>query len=382
MKKTYWILFYMCVSWLAWIIWWIFAIVFFAGHISPISSLDSSKWLQNTTSTTLQTVNIQSLENTLTQLAQEVSPSVVSIVIKKDLPLYQRNPFGFFRSELWSIETELGGWTGFFVDTAGTIITNKHVVRDPNANYSVVLNNWEIYDARILGLDPVNDLALIKVDYESIPMKIATKSDKLNIGQFVIAIWNALSEFQNSVSFWVVSGKNRIIQAWWEDLSSLIQTDTAINPGNSWGPLIDMTWKVIGINTAIASWQWLGFSISLTSEKVAYMLDSIEKYGEIKKPFIGIYYIPLNSRISEELWISYDYGIYIPEEEWSIISWSAASDSGIQTWDIILSVDWQKITQEFSLDIILQNSFPWEKLKLEILRGWELRNIELELWKI
>ena len=374
MQKT----FTFVISLIAWIFGGMLTIIFLWNNSDQSITSFSSTQRENQT----QTISIQNLENTLTQLAKEVSPSVVSIVIKKDLPTFRRNPFGFFRESGWTIETEIGGGTGFFVDTDWTIITNKHVVRDTTASYSVVLNNWEVFDAEVLGLDPVNDLALIKIEYDSIPMKLATKDDTLNIWQFVIAVWNALSEFQNSVSFWVVSWKDRIIEADWEVLSSLIQTDTAINPGNSWGPLIDMSGKVIGINTAIAWWQGLGFSISITSEKVAYMLDSIEKQGEIKKPFIWIYYIPINELIAEELWVEYEYGLYIPDSQDSIIEWSAADSAWLEKWDIILSVDWKNITFEFSLDILLQNKFPWEILELEILRDNQIQKLNLELGTI
>ena len=374
MQKTWTIL----LSLIAWLLWGIFVLLFWWSNTSqPSSSLTwKESWEYN------QTISIQNLENTVTELAKDVSPSVVSIVIKKDLPTFQRNPFWFFREQVWTIETEVGWGTWFFVDTEGTIITNKHVVWDTRASYSVVLNNWESFDAEVLGLDPVNDLALIKIDYNSMPLKLSTKEDNLNIWQFVIAVWNALSEFQNSVSFWVVSWKDRIIEAGWETLSSLIQTDTAINPWNSWGPLIDMSWRVIGINTAIASGQWLGFSIAITSEKVAYMLESIEKQWEIQKPFIWIYYIPLNESISTELDINYDYGIYIPDDESSILADSAAARAGLQWWDAVLSLDWKDITSEFTLDILLQNKFPWETLELEILRDNEIQNIVLELGTI
>lgn len=326
--------------------------------------------------------NIQDFENTITQLASEVTPSVVNIIIKKDLPLFRENPFWFFRQNVGSIETEVGWWTWFFIDRDGTIITNKHVVKDQNAHYSVVLNDGSIFDAQILWLDPVNDLALIKIDYESVPMRLATKNDTLKIGQFVIAVWNALSEFQNSVSFWVVSGKDRIIKAQWENLSSLIQTDTAINPGNSGWPLIDITWKVIGINTAIANGQWIGFSIALSSEKIASMLSSIEKYWEIKKPFIGIYYVPVTDEIVQATDSNYAYWIYIPNTADAVITWSAADNAGLKSWDTILSINQQSITQENTLDIILQNSFPWEILEFEVLRDWELKFFDLELGEV
>jgi serine protease Do len=295
----------------------------------------------------------------------------VSIVIKKDLPVFRNNPFGFFRDRVWSVETEIGWGTWFFVDTEWTIISNKHVVSDTNAKYSVVLNDWQSFDAEVLWLDPINDLAVLKINYESIPMKLRTKEEDIEIWQFVIAVWNALSEFQNSVSFWVVSGKNRVIQAGGSNLSSLIQTDTAINPGNSWWPLIDTQWKVIGINTAIAwSGQWIGFAIELSSEKIAYMLNSILEYWEIKKPFIGIYYIPINDSIASELWTPNSHWVYIPNEQGSIIRWSAADIAWLKQWDIILSIDGQKITEEYTLDILMQNKFPWEELELEVLSDW------------
>ena len=324
---------------------------------------------------------MQDLESTIIWLVQDVSPSVVSIVIKKDLPLFRDNPFGFFDWNVGSIKTEVWGGTGFFVDENGTIVTNKHVVQDNSATYSIILNNWEVYDAQVLALDSVNDLAIMKIVYDSKPLKIIAKNEPIQIGQFVIAIWNALSEFQNSVSFWVVSGKDRIIQAQWETLSSLIQTDTAINPGNSGWPLLNVQWEVIGINTAVASGQWIGFSIELSQEKIQYMLNSIAEYWEIKKPFIGIYYIPVNDSIASELLLKYNYWVYIPDETGSIINWSAAQKAWVERWDTVLSIDGERITFENNLDIILQNKFPWEVLELEVLRDDELKKLELILGK-
>lgn len=360
---------------------------FFSGLLwGLISFLVLSSWTSenetiNQKNASISNIHMSSLENTITSLAKEISPSVVSIVIKKDLPLLRENPFGFYRTSIWSIETEVWWGTGFFVDKNGTIVTNKHVVSDSNARYSVVLNNWKDYDAQVLALDSVNDLAIIKIDYESTPLEVISKESETNIGQFVVAIGNALSEFQNSVSFGVVSGKNRIIQAQWQKLSSLIQTDTAINPWNSWWPLIDMSGKVVGINTAIASGQGLGFSIELSQEKIAYMLESIEKYGEIKKPFIGVYYIPINSVVADELWSPYEYGIYVPTENDSVIEGSAAEKAGIKPWDIILEADGQIINQENSLDVVLQNKFPGEIIEFKILRNWEVKNLNLILGK-
>lgn len=355
---------------LSWLLWWFMSYVFFG---------ENEKSLNRNSQSQKQVISINDLENNITELVDETSPSVVSVVIKKDLPQYLANPFWFFAREVGSVSTEVGWWTGFFVDNEWTIITNKHVVEDTQATYSVVLSDGESYDARVLALDPVNDLAIIKIDKDTIPLTIIWKDSDVKIGQFVIANGNALSEFQNSVSFGVVSGKNRIIEAQWQKLSSLIQTDTAINPWNSWGPLINMAGEVIGINTAIASGQWLGFSIQLSKEKIDYMLDSIETYWEIKKPFIGIYYIPINEAIAQELEVTNEYWIYIPDDTESVIEGSSAANAWIEPWDIILEVDGEMITQDNSLDVILQNKFPWEILELVIYRDWLERDIELVL---
>ena len=351
-------------------LWWFIGYAFFWNTTTETA----------TSSRTAQSISINDLENNITKLVDETSPSVVSIVIKRDLPQYLSNPFGFFaQRQIGTIETEVWWGTGFFVDENGTIITNKHVVQDTRANYSVVLSNGDSFDAEVLARDPINDLAIMKVNLVSEPLPIRSKQSDIKIGQFVIANGNALSEFQNSVSFGVVSGKNRIIEAQGQKLSSLLQTDTAINPGNSWGPLINMAGEVIGINTAIASGQGLGFSIELSSEKIDYMLESIAESWEIKKPFIGIYFIPINELLAEELELAQSYWIYIPEESNSIIEWSSADLAGLERWDQILSVDWERITPENSLDVILQNKFPWEKLELLVVRDNREQIIELTL---
>ena len=146
----------------------------------------------------------------------------------------------------------------------------------------MILNDGSEYPASVLALDPINDLAVIKIsakqDESFSPLALGTQAQSPNIGDFVIAVGNALAEFQNSVSLGIVSGKERSIEAQGENLTGLIQTDAAINPGNSGGPLLDLTGKVIGINTAIVSGSnGIGFAISLTQEKIDYMLKSIQE---------------------------------------------------------------------------------------------------------
>ena len=251
------------------------------------------------------------LQGAIQSVAAVASQSVVSIVVTKDVLTYKSDPFGFFYEPSGTIKKKVGGGTGFFVSKDGYILTNKHVVSDPNAAYSLILSDGRELQARVLAYDPTTDLAIIRAfkdpqtPYtEAIPLSfIATQAD-IKIGSLVVAVGNALSEFQNTVTFGVVSGLGRQIQASdpsarsVEQLSGLIQTDTAINPGNSGGPLIGIDGRVIGINTAVsAGANGIGFAIPLSARTVSALLSSVVKNGQIDRAFIGIKYTPLTPEI-------------------------------------------------------------------------------------
>lgn len=336
-------------------------------------------------------ITISDLQSEITQLVKKVGPSVVNIIIKKDIDLYRRDPWGFFQEKIGSVEKQIWGWSWFFVSKNGIIMTNKHVVSDSNAKYTIITNDWKEYDAWVVAIDPLTDLAIIKIekpDKEFSILEIIEDEKFINIWEFAIAIWNALWEFQNSVSFWVISGKNRSIEAsgvWFriEKLTWLLQTDAAINPGNSWWPLLNLNWEIIWINTAIAwNWQWLWFSIPLSKKRIEYILSSIEKYWSIKRPFIWISYLQINDSIATELWLKVNYWAYIPFEDWSIVPNSIAQKSSIKPWDIILEIDWIKITLNNTIPSLIQNKIPWDKINLKILKeSWEEQILSLELWE-
>ncbi len=334
---------------------------------------------------------ITDLESEITQLVKEVGPSVVNIIIKKDLALYRRDPWWFFQEQIGSVERQVGWGSWFFVTKDGIIMTNKHVVADSDANYTVITNDGTEYEAKVVALDPLTDLAIIKIEntageiFQTI--ESITDEDTIQIGQFAIAIWNALWEFQNSVAFWVISGKNRAIEAWdansrtVERLTWLLQTDAAINPWNSGWPLINIDGKLMWVNTAIAwNGQWLGFSIPMSQKRITYILESIEKYWEIKRPFIGISYIPINPSLALELWLRSEYGAYVPEQEWSIQPWSSAQRAGIEHGDIILSIDGNKVDLWNPLQSLIQNKIPWDTIEVNIIKkDGSQKNISLTL---
>lgn len=223
--------------------------------------------------------NINSLENNITSIVKKVSPWVVSIIIKKDVKIYKNDPWWFFRYKVWNIEKKIGGWTWFFISKDWIIITNKHVVEDKNAKYTVILNNWKEYDAKILAYGKEKDIAFLKITDKNIQFNSLQiiNDNNLKLWEFSIAIWNALAEFQNSVSLWIVSWINRKIEDNYNNIKWLIQTDAAINPWNSWGPLLNLKWKVIWINTLIINWsQNLWFAISINQKEIDEYLEKLK----------------------------------------------------------------------------------------------------------
>lgn len=309
------------------------------------------------------------------EVVEKSSPSVVSIAISRDVTT-RRSPLGndFFRIEIPGFEivppesserngspTErqvIGGGTGFLISRDGLILTNRHVVIEPTDIYTVVLNDGRKFDAKVLARDTVDDLALIKIEGKNLPPPLPLgDSDKLFIGQTVIAIGNALSEYHNTVTKGVVSGIGRRIQAGdargeSEVIENAIQTDTAINPGNSGGPLLNLQGEVIGINTAInAQGQLVGFAIPINLAK--RVINSYQKYGRIVRPMLGIRYAVITPEFAEKNKLPYDYGVLIQrgrgQNDIAIVPNSPAEKAGLKEGDIILEIDSKKITPEFSV---------------------------------
>lgn len=203
------------------------------------------------------------------QVVARTNPSVVSIIVSQNIAALEEqfgHYFWYGALERGEEDIEVGGGSGFVIND-GYIVTNKHVVSLPNADYTVLTNDGKKHSAEVVYRDPSNDIAVLHID-EEYPALAIGDSSKIQIGQPVIAIGNALSEFQNTVSVGVISGLDRTIRAidpvegTIERLDEVIQTDAAINRGNSGGPLLDSAGRVIGINVAVsAEGQNIGFAI-------------------------------------------------------------------------------------------------------------------------
>lgn len=329
------------------------------------------------------------IEKTIPDVVKKTSPAVVSIIVSKLVPIleqYYYNPFGenspfdiripALREKGKELQ-EVGGGTGFIVSQDGLIVTNKHVVSDEDAEYSVFTNDGKEYPAKVLARDPIQDIAVLQISGSNLPMVRLGDSDKLEIGQTVIAIGNALGEFRNTVSSGIISGLSRTITASGggvsEQLDQLIQTDAAINSGNSGGPLLDLYGKVIGINTAIVRGaQSIGFALPVN--KVKKDISNIKRIGRIIYPMLGVRYVLVNKAIAESNKLSVDYGALInkgDKNEPAIVSGSAAEKVGVKEGDVILELNGTKINEENPLSKLILQHDPGETVNLKVLRDKE-----------
>lgn len=348
---------------------------------------------------------IVSEESAITEAVEMVSPAVVSIIVTKDLPKieqYWGSPFedgddffgDFFNFRVpmqrqnGTEKKEIGGGTGFIISSDGMIVTNRHVVLDEEAEYTVLMNNGLTYEASVLARDETNDLAVIKIDEKDLPIVELGDSDSIKIGQSVIAIGNALGEFRNTVSVGVVSGLSRSITAGsgisgqTEQLTGVIQTDAAINPGNSGGPLVNSAGQVIGINTAIVSnAQNIGFAIPINDIKTS--IESVNKYGKIRKPYLGVRYVMINSSIQSKNNLPVDHGALIARgesvEDLAVLPGSPADKANLRENDIILEINDIELDQENDLASVIKKQKIGEEIKLKVLSQGETKELTVIL---
>ena len=320
------------------------------------------------------------------QVVKKVLPAVICITVSMMLPVFETpfapsSPFGgfdgFFMIPKGKKKVKVGGGSGFIVDSSGIILTNRHVVADPHAEYIVVLNEQDKYPAEILARDPINDVAIIKIKKKNLPIIELGDSAKSTLGQTAIAIGNALGMFRNTVSVGVVSGLSREITAGdtitkkMTKLRGLIQTDAAINPGNSGGPLIDITGKAIGINTAMVFLaENIGFALPINNAKKD--LADLKKYGRLRLPFLGIRYIPLNEELQKRLNLPVKRGALVISEPVpdgkAVVPGGAAAKAGIKEGDVILEIQKIKVCDKNPVEEILQKCKIGQTINLKALR--------------
>jgi serine protease Do len=344
-------------------------------------------------------------DSLIIDLVEKSSPAVVSIVATKDVPKVRNVgsfggfPFFFFQDPLRSSDEQgdssgdptekrrVGSGTGFLVSEDGMIVTNKHVVSDESAEYTVLLDGGKEYQAIVLARDPAHDLAVIKIEGSGFQTIGLGDSDSIKVGQTVIAIGNSLGEFSNSVSRGIISGLGRSVTAGTgfggaETLTDIIQTDAAINPGNSGGPLLDVAGRVIGINVAVAQGaQSVGFAIPVN--QIRRTVEDVKATGKISTPYIGVRYAILDEAAQKENSLPFAYGAIVlrgtKPTEFAVIPGSPADKVGIVENDIILEIDGTKIDTEHPLGNIIAKYRPGDEVMLKLWQKGENKDVKVTL---
>jgi serine protease Do len=332
-----------------------------------------------------------SIESNITAAIEQWSPSVVSIVTSKDISFYLNDalfygktpqlPTPTIKSKNQKIKTGWASW--IIISKDGYIITNKHVVEDLKAEYSIITKDWDTLSVKNIRRDPVLDIAVIQaindkweLPTDLQPAKFISYTSPVHIWQFTIAIGNALTEYSNTATFGIISAKNRSIDTQSQDEVSigLYQTDTPINPGNSWWPLLNTAWEVLGINTA-SKWEWIGFTLPLSNEFIQATLASLNTGGTISRPYIGIQTKLLTKAAAKNLDMKKFEWVYIE----SVKPNSPAQSGWLLSGDIITEINNTTIQSDMPLLYTIYTFKPTEKISLLIYRNKEYKKFDITL---
>lgn len=319
--------------------------------------------------TTVRTVE----ESAVIDVVDKASPAVVSIVAKTVS----------FDPDRGAVTDQQGIGTGFIIEQDGLIVTNNHVVCNQGVDYAVVTKDNKTFDVKEINLDPSNDIALIRVDAKNLSSLELGNSDPeaLKAGQKVVAIGNALGQFENSVTVGVLSGLGRGItagstgcanQQGRETIQNVMQTDAALNPGNSGGPLLDLSGRVIGVNFAVSgSGENIGFVIPIN--RVKDIIAQYKEDGRIIKPYLGVVYQTIDRDIATVQGVP--QGAFVRR----VVSGSPADKAGVEAGDIITEVAGQKLGESNDLVSVLNTLKAGQKIEVKLYRDKNTKTLSVTL---
>lgn len=351
--------------------------------------------------TAAQDKGLESLKQTgqaFRHVAKKVSPAVVFIKVEKEVSgrgAEFHSPFGspfgdeFFRRffgappqfqqphQTPKKRREAGQGSGFLITPDGYILTNNHVVGDADL-VSVQMNDGREYEAEIVGTDPGSDLAVIKIDESDLPFLRLGSSEKLEVGDWVLAVGNPFG-LSHTLTAGVVSAKGRS-GIGLNDYEDFIQTDAAINPGNSGGPLVNLDGEVVGINTAIFSRSggYMGIGFAIPVDMAKNIKSQLIEHGEVKRGRLGVYIQDMTKDLAESFDLDETTGILITQ----IVEDSPAEDADLKQGDIILEVDGDKVEKVANFRNRIALTAPGTKVKLTILRDGERETVKVKIGKL
>jgi len=317
----------------------------------------------------------------LTYAAEMSVKCVVHVKTLYSQEEYQSNPFYDFlfgeNGRKQRPKASLGSGSGVIISEDGYIVTNNHVVQGSNL-INVVLYDKREYEGKLVGYDPYTDLALIKIDEKGLPKMDLGNSDDLKLGEWVLAVGNPFN-LTSTVTAGIISAKARNLGLNGNRMSieSFLQTDAAVNPGNSGGALVDTKGQLIGINTAIESrtGSYSGYSFAIPVTIVEKVIGDLKKYGEVQRAFIGVSIRTVDANLADEIKIDKIEGVYVA----SINEDGAAEDAGIEKGDIILNIDGKVVNSSAELQEQVSTFHPGDKISVLIKRDGERKQIDVIL---
>jgi serine protease Do len=289
------------------------------------------------------------------------------------------DPFDFFNDKRIPQGPQQASGSGVILTPDGYIVTNNHVI-DNSTKIEVVLNDKRTYVAELVGADPETDLALLKIEEVDLQFISFGNSDDVRIGEWVIAVGNPFN-LTSTVTAGIVSAKGRNINLLRQNtdyaIENFIQTDAAVNPGNSGGALVNVKGELIGINTAIASetGSYTGYSFAVPVNIAKKILDDIKKYGEVKRAILGVRIQDITSELADREGLKEYKGVFVPE----VVEGSAADKAGIKKGDVILKINDVQVNSSSELQEQVSKYYPGQKVKLAISRNNSNKEIEVTL---
>ena len=331
-------------------------------------------------------VNISGDFTDFTYAAETSVKGVVFVKVVKRIEQSSRTPQSifdfFFGYGGGSVPREqVGSGSGVIISEDGYIVTNNHVISGAS-EIEVTMDNNKKFSAKLIGTDPATDIALLKVEAENLPVIPFGDSDKLRLGEWVLAIGSPFG-LTSTITAGIVSAKGRTIDGGASydrqqpKIESFIQTDAAVNPGNSGGALVNIKGELVGINTAIVSktGSYAGYSFAVPVNIVKKISEDFIEYGSVRRALLGIFMQNVTEELKEEKELHSLSGVYIEE----VVRNGAADKAGVKEGDVLLAINSMEIKNSSSVQEIITSLKPGDKVVLKILRGEKVRVLEAEL---
>ena len=318
-----------------------------------------------------------------TYAAESAVDAVVYVKVTSTAPAMQQAPssifdffFGYPEGAVPQQREKVGSGSGVIIREDGYIVTNNHVI-DGATKIEVTLNSNQTYPATLIGTDPATDIALLKIEAQGLPVIPFGDSDKLRLGEWVIAIGSPY-DLRSTITAGIVSAKGRSMPNYSGEfkIESFIQTDAAVNPGNSGGALVDKAGNLVGINTAIISktGSYTGYSFAVPSNIVRKIAYDLMDFGSVKRAVLGIVMQPIDDKIAEELKLSSRNGVYIIEVSKS----GSADETGVKAGDVLIVIDSTRITNSASVLEAVSRFSPGDKAMVTVIRDGKEQVFEVK----